>query len=406
MMVVKCGIGNSKMSSSEQAPEPTMDEILASIRKIISDDEPGSAAQPETASAEAGAQAADTPEAAAPEGDALADDLANALNDTQESAQATDDILDLTEVVEQHASAEAVEVSAPQPEAPSQPPQGEALQNALAGMGTEMAPEPAAEASGEKDISALLAEAGVEDTAGEGPAEPPPPPLATEAPAGDELSAILGNAEDMAATAPEAAPEGDASMAEDEFEAMTQQPPEMGAEGPQSFEAPAGIELPDVPLADVVADEVATETMADTPGTPEAAMEEALGDMAAETPQPAEEPSIVMPDDQPEMPAVEPEVSVEPEGFAGAEAVGLPGEELVAAAVTLDVVEAEPEQNTDASADEETPEALAADQESGKSLEASVKDMLRPLLREWLDDNMERIVKDEVASSGLKSDDS
>jgi len=393
------------MSSSEQAPEPTMDEILASIRKIISDDEPGNAAQPEVAAPEAGAQETGAEEAAAPGGDALADDLANALSETQEPARAEDEILDLTEVVEQHASAEPGEMPAPQPEAHSQPPQGEALQNALAGMGTEMAPEPAAEASGETDISALLAEAGVEDTAGEGPAEPPPP-LATEAPAGDELSAILGNAEEMAATAPEAAPEGDASMAEDEFEAMTEQPPVTGAEGPQSFEAPAGIELPDVPLADVVADEVATETMADTPGTPEAAMEEALGDVAAETPQPSEEPSIVMPDDQPEIPAMEPEVSVEPEGFAGAEADGLSGEELVAAAVTLDVVEAEPEQNTDASADEETPDVLAADQESGKSLEASVKDMLRPLLREWLDDNMERIVKDEVASSGLKSDDS
>ena len=31
------------MSSTERAPEPTMEEILASIRRIISDDEPNSA---------------------------------------------------------------------------------------------------------------------------------------------------------------------------------------------------------------------------------------------------------------------------------------------------------------------------------------------------------------------------
>jgi len=38
------------MSSTERAPEPTMEEILASIRRIISDDESSSARQ-RTASA-------------------------------------------------------------------------------------------------------------------------------------------------------------------------------------------------------------------------------------------------------------------------------------------------------------------------------------------------------------------
>ena len=38
------------MSSTERAPEPTMEEILASIRRIISDDEANSAQQRATSS--------------------------------------------------------------------------------------------------------------------------------------------------------------------------------------------------------------------------------------------------------------------------------------------------------------------------------------------------------------------
>ncbi len=74
------------MSSSEQAPEPTMDEILASIRKIISDDEPGDSPQTESSA----------PAAPAPAEGALANELANALTDPQAGAETADDILDLT----------------------------------------------------------------------------------------------------------------------------------------------------------------------------------------------------------------------------------------------------------------------------------------------------------------------
>ena len=38
--------------------------------------------------------------------------------------------------------------------------------------------------------------------------------------------------------------------------------------------------------------------------------------------------------------------------------------------------------------------ASAHRDEAGKSLEDSVKDMLRPMLREWLDENMPRIVRE------------
>ena len=111
------------MSSSEQAPEPTMDEILASIRKIISDDEPGDAQQPEAAA----------PETAAPADDGLADDLANALGDAPPAQEPGDDILDLTEVVPEQPQPEAAAPDMPTPEAPAAPeaPQGDALQAAL-----------------------------------------------------------------------------------------------------------------------------------------------------------------------------------------------------------------------------------------------------------------------------------
>ncbi|MDH3582013.1 MAG: DUF2497 domain-containing protein, partial [Hyphomicrobiales bacterium] len=57
------------MSSTEQAPEPTMDEILASIRKIIADDDEAPAEQQDTAAAPAESAAAGEPN--------LADDIAS-----------------------------------------------------------------------------------------------------------------------------------------------------------------------------------------------------------------------------------------------------------------------------------------------------------------------------------------
>jgi cell pole-organizing protein PopZ len=64
------------MSKGETAPEPSMDEILSSIRKIIAEDEV------EESPADAPAE----PEAAAP-----------ALEDAEAEAEADDDILELTE---------------------------------------------------------------------------------------------------------------------------------------------------------------------------------------------------------------------------------------------------------------------------------------------------------------------
>ena len=81
------------MGSMERAPEPTMEEILASIRRIISDDEAKSAESPPASS----------PEATAAEVDAdadtkIIDDIARVLSGAApaDSASEDDDILDLT----------------------------------------------------------------------------------------------------------------------------------------------------------------------------------------------------------------------------------------------------------------------------------------------------------------------
>ncbi len=323
------------MSSSEQAPEPTMDEILASIRKIISDDEPGETPQPEAASsmpdpADPGALA----DTAMPAEDGLAEDLANALNDSQIGAdlgaEEADDILDLTQIVEDQPQAPEPQMEAPQMEAP----QVDALQAALGDSVEDPAPQEApgepVESVGDVDIASVLAEAGVQDTVADNPAEP-------QAPAGDDPVAAQAQGDEVAAPVTE-----DASISE-ALSALEAQPGEPVAEAAPQPEtsAPEATEQPAV--ADVP----------ETPEIPEAAV-------AVEAPV----------EDVIELAAPEPE----------AEAV-----EDTAPAEEQDMGEA----------------AQAAPAGgAGKTLEDSVKELLRPMLREWLDDNMERIVQDEVKDMG------
>jgi len=74
------------------------------------------------------------------------------------------------------------------------------------------------------------------------------------------------------------------------------------------------------------------------------------------------------------------------------------------AAVTDEAAVEEGSISAEEQASDEVAEAAPAGAK-GKTLEDSVKELLRPMLREWLDDNMERIVQDEVASGGLKGGD-
>ena len=46
---------------------------------------------------------------------------------------------------------------------------------------------------------------------------------------------------------------------------------------------------------------------------------------------------------------------------------------------------------------------VASNDTSGpKSLEDSIKEMLRPMLREWLDENMPRMIREELDSDALQ----
>ena len=87
------------MSSTERAPEPTMEEILASIRRIISDDEANSVQQRATSSEyaeqvrveDADYEAADTQ---------MIDDIARVLSRGTDSAPSDDDIDDILDLTE------------------------------------------------------------------------------------------------------------------------------------------------------------------------------------------------------------------------------------------------------------------------------------------------------------------
>ncbi len=85
------------MNSTERAPEPTMEEILASIRRIISDDEANSNHQEATSSDYAGPVAVeDTDDSAADT--QMIDDIARVLSSAAPSSvESEEDILDLAE---------------------------------------------------------------------------------------------------------------------------------------------------------------------------------------------------------------------------------------------------------------------------------------------------------------------
>ena len=134
--------GQAFMSAQAKATEPSMEEILASIRRIISDDDPkpGEAEGAAPAAAEAPAPAATPAPAPEPEPQPVA--AAPAVEE---------DVLDL--------GAEAALIAAPPPEPPK----------------AEPAPAPAAPAAEEPDV-AFLEEAPAAAPAPEPVFAPPPPP--------------------------------------------------------------------------------------------------------------------------------------------------------------------------------------------------------------------------------------
>jgi cell pole-organizing protein PopZ len=320
------------MSSSERAPEPTMEEILASIRRIISDDE-SSTAKARTASAsqqdDEGLEAADV-EA----DDRIINDIARVLSGSGSAAEEDEDILDLTaelgglEPIEEPMVAEVVDT-----------------------VELEM----------------------VEELAEAAPAEVPPEMFQPEPQA-------------QAAAAPEPAPQPE-----------TPAPPMSASE-----EAASALERA---IAALRAGHVPTSISEFMPQTETQPAPLVFASEPEPQPEPEPEPEVA-PEPQPE-----PELEAAPEP----ELVLTDFEEtvIIEELVEIEAEASEPEESSSwgdpapwARAPEPLvePERPVARTNGGahdhKTLEDSVKDMLRPMLRQWLDENMPRMVsaalKDEL----------
>jgi cell pole-organizing protein PopZ len=318
------------MSSTERAPEPTMEEILASIRRIISDDESSTARQRTASASQQDDEGLESAEAEGNADDKIINDIARVLSGSASAAEEEEDILDLTaelgglEPVEEPMVAEAVEL--------------------------------------------------VEVEAEAAPAEAPPPEVFQPAPAPPEV---------QAAAAPEPAPQPEVSAPAAPMSA--------------SEEAASALERA---IAALRAGHVPTS-------------------VAEFMPQPQPEPLAFAPEPEPE-PAPEPEPESAPESEPEPEAelvlTEFEADLIVEEPVAIEAEASEPEESS--SWDDPAPWARApeplveperpAARSNGahgldaghKTLEDSVKDMLRPMLRQWLDENMPRMVtaalKDEL----------
>ena len=194
------------MSSTERAPEPTMEEILASIRRIISDDESNSAKRSAVPQSQDDDEALELSEGEAESeaDDKIINDIARVLSGGAaapvEAAEEEEDILDLTAEL---GGLELVEEEATQPEAAALEAQASQPLSAS---------EEAASAL-ERAIAALRA--------GQLPTSPifsyEPPPFATPAEPATAPEPVAG----PMAQAPEPvfAPEGEPELTLTEFEA-------------------------------------------------------------------------------------------------------------------------------------------------------------------------------------------
>ena len=321
------------MSSTERAPEPTMEEILASIRRIISDDE-SSTARARTASASP--QDDEGLEAAEGEADdRIINDIARVLSGSASAAEDEEDILDLTAelgglepvgepVVAEVEVIEMVEMVAEA--APSEAPPQEVFQPAPARPQAAAAPEPVPQ----PEVSAPVA-----------------PPMSASEEAATALERAIA-----------ALRAGHVPTSVGEFMPAESQPEPL-AFAPEPEPAPETQPEPE-PEAELVLTEFEADLI----------VEELVAN-EAEAPSEPEETVSSSWDSDPAPWASAPEPLVEPERPAARTNGGAHGQDA-----------------------------------SHKTLEDSVKDMLRPMLRQWLDENMPRMVtaalKDELGDSFMR----
>jgi uncharacterized protein len=365
------------MSSTERAPEPTMEEILASIRRIISDDESNSAQQRSAAP-----QSQDDDEAlelseGEPEveaDDKIINDIARVLSGGAptpvEAVEEKEDILDLTaelgglepveedtQTVEVLAEAEAL---APEPEFEPEFQEPE----------TEPAPEPVAEEVREPEVASPEAEQVAEQ-----PAETAQVMSASEEAASALERAIAALRAGQLPTSPifSYEPPPFTPQAEPEFAAQAEATPEQVAE-------PAPV----------------SEPAYEAEGEPEFTLTEFEAEMVAQ------EPAIL----EVVVSEPEPEPEVERSWDSATDRGWEPGAPSWAA---REQAQSEPEYPAQRTNGGNHQTYAAAGGEAGpKSLEDSVKDMLRPMLQCWLDENMSRVLtaalKDELRDNPARFD--
>jgi uncharacterized protein len=317
------------MSSTERAPEPTMEEILASIRRIISDDESSMAKQHTPSASRQDEEGLEAAEGEAD--DKIINDIARVLSGSASAAEEEEEILDLTAEL---GGLEPVELEQPLPEDAS--------------MDEVVAEAPAVFQSGPQAAAAPAPEPVVEAPAPE-PAAPPSPPMSASEEAASALERAIAalRAGHVPTSVPGFMPKSEPAPEPAPFAAAPQSEPE-----PVSEPEPE-------PEVELILTEFEEGLIVEEPAELEAA-----------APSEPDESSGWESETAPWVGAPEP--LVEPERYAprtnGGSAHG------------------------DASHDI-----------GNKTLEDSVKDMLRPMLRQWLDENMARVLtsalKDELRSN-------
>ena len=250
---------------------------------------------------------------------------------------------------------------------------------------TPPAPEPAAApeqtlSAGEEAASALeraiaALRAGQSPTSTTPPAEPfqfqaAPQPEATVEPESIPMAVPMGEQEPQAETHPE--PEADFEPSiEPSFEAPLEPPPALEPMDEAETE-------PELVLTEVETVVIETEEIAE--------------DVAPEEDIPSE------PERAPFWPAQASEEEEQPVEFAGE-----PEPSLDVVEESETVFESEPVFEPEVEPVVAQTNGSAAHHDvPGKSLEDSVKDMLRPMLRQWLDENMPRMIRDELDTDTLR----
>ena len=321
------------MGSMERAPEPTMEEILASIRRIIADDEttPGRQRaaperQPEAENFDAADQPADTQ---------IIDDIARVLSGSGQGGEPEDDILDLTKEL----GLTPVETEAPPAEQAEPEPFLEML--------------PDAELQADAPMALSDADLSFEEVAMPPSAEVVEQPVPTPS-ANDEATSAL----EQAIAALRAG-----RLQSSQPEPQLQPRPEAALEPEPAPE----LVLTEFAQVDLVIEEPtfedeASASAAEEPARPELSFE----DMVAASETFRAEPEASWSSDLSEW-RTESEPATELDFVA--ERMSRPTNGAHTSAYAQD--------------------ALGT---SGKTLEDSVKEMLRPMLRQWLDENMSRVL--------------